>query len=188
MPPKDKNLLIELHKCIRKCKRCEELAATRTKVVPGDGNPHADIMFVGEAPGADEDRQGLPFVGQAGKILDKLLEKSGIPRETVFIGNILKCRPPQNRDPQEDEISNCREYLHAQISLIKPKLICTLGNPSLKSLIDKSLTIGKVHGTVLEKSGLRFFPIYHPAASLHNPGLRTALVDDFRKLKEYLGK
>ena len=188
MPTEDAKLLDDLHNCIRKCKRCDELVANRTKVVPGAGNPNAQIMFIGEAPGADEDMQGLPFVGQAGKLLDKLLEQAGIPRETVFIGNVLKCRPPNNRDPLDNEIANCREYLHAQISLIHPRLICTLGNPSLKTLVDKNLTIGKVHGTVLEKNGLKFFPIYHPAASLHNPGLRVSLVDDFKKLSEYLRK
>ncbi|MFH1514734.1 MAG: uracil-DNA glycosylase [bacterium] len=179
-------LLAELHEKLKKCKKCSELVTNRTQVVPGDGNPHADIMFVGEAPGRDEDIQGIPFVGAAGQLLNQLMEKSGISRESVFIGNVLKCRPPDNRDPQDNEIANCREYLHAQITLIQPKLICTLGNPSLKTLIDKSLTIGRVHGTVLTKKGLNFFPIYHPAASLHNPSLKASLVEDFEKLKAHL--
>ena len=179
-------LLVELHEKLKKCQKCPALCKNRTQVVPGDGNPNADIMFVGEAPGRDEDIQGIPFVGQAGKILNNLMEKSGISRESVFIGNVLKCRPPDNRDPEETEIANCREYLHAQITLIQPKLICTLGNPSLKTLIDKSMTIGRVHGTVITKKGLSFFPIYHPAATLHNPSLRGSLVEDFEKLKAHL--
>lgn len=180
-------LLDELHKCIQGCTRCSELASSRLTVVPGAGNPSADIMFIGEAPGADEDKQGLPFVGQAGQILNQLLAKVGINRDDVFIGNVLKCRPPKNRDPLDTEIENCREYLHSQITLIQPKLICTLGNPSLKTLIDKSLNIGKVHGQLIQKNGLDFFPIYHPAASLHNPSLRPTLIEDFEKLKKILG-
>lgn len=182
----NEELLEELAARIRKCERCSELVANRTNVVPGAGNPKAEIMFVGEAPGVDEDRQGLPFVGQAGQLLNQLLGKAGIRREDVFIANVLKCRPPENRTPEDSEIANCREFLHAQIALIRPKLICTLGNPSLKTLIDKNLTIGKVHGKILQKNGLNFFPIYHPAAALHKPPLRGDLVLDFEALQKQL--
>ncbi|MCD6216349.1 uracil-DNA glycosylase [bacterium] len=181
-------LLNELHKRLKTCTRCSELVDNRTQVVPGAGNANADIMFVGEAPGRDEDVQGIPFVGQAGKILNDLLNETGIPREAVFIGNVLKCRPPDNRDPLDYEIANCREYLHAQIALIRPKLICTLGNPSLKTLINKSMTIGKVHGKVITLKGIKFFPIYHPAAALHNRANMKPLKEDFEKLKKLLQK
>jgi uracil-DNA glycosylase family 4 len=186
MKKTDQELLHELHERIKTCTRCRELALNRTQVVPGEGNPKAEIMFVGEAPGADEDRQGRPFVGQAGQILNKLLEKTGISREDVFIGNVLKCRPPDNRTPMDSEIANCREYLHAQITLIRPKLICTLGNPSLQTLVDKSYTIGRVHGQAINKNGLVFFPIFHPAAALHKPSLRNDLIQDFDALMRYL--
>ena len=186
MTPTNEDLLQELAERIKKCTRCAELVRNRIQAVPGAGNPKAEIVFIGEAPGADEDRQGIPFVGQAGQLLNQLLSKVGIRREDVFIGNVLKCRPPDNRTPEEPEIANCREYLHAQIALINPKLICTLGNPSLQTLVDRNLTIGKVHGQILQKNGLNFFPIYHPAAALHKPGLRTDLVMDFEALEKHL--
>jgi len=179
-------LLSELYSKIKKCSKCSELVAYRKQAVPGVGNPKAEIMFVGEAPGADEDRQGFPFVGKAGQLLNRLLEKIGLHRDDVYIANILKCRPPENREPQPVEIDNCREYLHAQITLIRPRLICTLGNPALKTLIDPSLTIGKVHGQVLRKNGLVFFPIYHPAAALHQGKTLNELVGDFEALQKYI--
>jgi len=168
------------------CKRCSELVANRKQAVPGVGNPHAEILFVGEAPGADEDRQGLPFVGQAGQLLNRLLAKIGLKREDVYIANILKCRPPENREPTPSEVENCKEFLHAQITLIRPNLICTLGNPALKTLIEPSLTIGKAHGQVINKNGLLFFPIYHPAAALHQRKNLNELVGDFEALEKYI--
>jgi uracil-DNA glycosylase family 4 len=169
---------------INECKRCPDLVKNRTKVVPGAGDPHARIMFVGEAPGREEDAQGLPFVGQAGRLLDSLLEHAGIERESVFIGNCLKCRPPDNRDPLQSELDNCREYLLAQIALIDPAIIAPLGNFGLKALVTDRYTIGQVHGTPVKKSGVLFFPLYHPAAALRNPKLRETLMSDFLKLRK----
>ncbi len=179
-------LLEELHRQIMKCTRCQELAETRRKIVPGAGNPNAEIMFVGEAPGEDEDIQGIPFVGRAGNVLNNALEKVGISRKDVFIGNVLKCRPPGNRNPLDNEIANCREFLHAQIALIRPKLICTLGSPALKTLIDKSMTIGKVHGKLISLKGINFFPIYHPASTFHSRANIENFESDFQQLKKLL--
>jgi uracil-DNA glycosylase family 4 len=176
--------LATLNSEIKACKRCSELAGSRNNVVPGAGNPKASIMFVGEAPGRDEDIQGLPFVGQAGKLLDSLLEHAGFSRDEVFIANCLKCRPPENRDPQQAELDNCREYLLAQIALIEPRIIAPLGNFGLKTLVTDKYTIGQVHGTPVKKSGVLFFPLYHPAAALRNPKLRETLMTDFMKLKK----
>ena len=169
---------------ISACTRCKELVANRNNVVPGAGSPNAAIMFVGEGPGREEDAQGLPFVGQAGRLLDSLLEHAGFDREAVFIANCLKCRPPDNRDPLPEELDNCREYLLAQIALIEPSIIAPLGNFGLKALVTDRHTIGQVHGTPVKKSGALFFPIYHPAAALHNPRLREALMTDFLKLRK----
>jgi uracil-DNA glycosylase family 4 len=171
-----------LNQEISACQRCPKLVENRTNVVPGSGHPDANIMFVGEAPGRDEDIQGIPFVGQAGKLLDNLLEHAGFSREEVFIANTLKCRPPDNRDPLQPELDNCREFLLAQIAIIKPAIIAPLGNFGLKTLITDRYTIGQVHGTPVKKSGILFFPLYHPAAALRNPKLRETLMNDFRKL------
>jgi uracil-DNA glycosylase family 4 len=176
--------LADLDAEIIRCTRCPELVANRTQVVPGAGNPNADIMFVGEAPGREEDAQGVPFVGQAGKLLDSLLEHAGFDREQVFIANCLKCRPPDNRDPLQEEIDNCREYLLAQIAVIEPAVIAPLGNFGLKTLVTDRHTIGQVHGTPVKKSGVLFFPLYHPAAALRNPKLRETLMNDFLKLRK----
>ena len=176
--------LAALNAEISACTRCTELVANRTNVVPGAGNPDAAIMFVGEAPGREEDIQGIPFVGQAGRLLDNLLEHAGFDREDVFIGNCLKCRPPENRDPLREELDNCREYLFALIAAIEPAIIAPLGNFGLKALVSENHTIGQVHGTPVKKSGLLFFPLYHPAAALRNPKLRETLMNDFLKLRK----
>ncbi len=176
--------LAELEAEIARCTRCPELVANRTQTVPGAGNPNAAIMFVGEAPGRDEDAQGIPFVGQAGKLLNSLLEHAGLDRDQVFIANCLKCRPPENRDPLQEELDNCREYLLAQIALIEPTVIAPLGNFGLKTLVTDRHTIGQVHGTPVKKSGVLFFPLYHPAAALRNPKLRETLMSDFLKLRK----
>jgi DNA polymerase len=154
------------------CTRCPQLAATRTTVVFGAGNADADLMFVGEAPGANEDRQGLPFVGQAGQLLAKLLGGIGLTREDVFICNLLKCRPPGNRDPLPQEIENCQEYLWAQLELVAPRVVCTLGNFSTKLLRgDPGTGITRLHGRpeerVLGTRAVRLYPLYHPAAALY---------------------
>ena len=171
------------------CTRCA-LAETRTSVVFGAGNADADLMFVGEAPGANEDKQGLPFVGQAGRLLDKLLAEIGLERGDVFIANVLKCRPPGNRDPRPQEIEACRSYLHRQVELIEPRVICTLGNFSTKLLRGDPTGISKLHGQpevhVLGQRAVRLFPIYHPAAALYTPSMLDTLRTDFAQLPELL--
>jgi uracil-DNA glycosylase family 4 len=172
------------------CMRCAELAATRKTVVFGAGNADADLMFVGEAPGASEDEQGLPFVGAAGKLLEKLLGEIGMARADVFIANTLKCRPPGNRDPQPVEIENCREYLYRQVELIQPRVICTLGNFSTKLLRDDPTGITRLHGQpeVLEvgRRVVRLYPIFHPAAALYTPRMLQTLREDFSRLPQLL--
>ncbi len=170
---------------IRSCTRCA-LAEGRTNAVPGAGATDADIVFIGEGPGVQEDRQGLPFVGPAGKVLDELLEQAGLSRAQVFITNIVKCRPPGNRDPLPEEIRACRDYLDGQIAAINPQVICPLGRPATQTLLDPKASMGKVHGRRFERDGILYVPIYHPAACLHNPNLRPALVEDFEKLKALL--
>jgi uracil-DNA glycosylase len=174
----------------RSCVRCPELASTRRTVVFGSGNADAELMFVGEAPGASEDEQGIPFVGRAGKLLEKLLEEIGLARADVFIANTLKCRPPGNRDPLPVEIDNCQEYLHRQVALIRPSVICTLGNFSTKLLRRDPTGITRLHGQpeVIELGGraVRLYPIYHPAAALYTPRMLETLREDFARLPELL--
>ena len=173
------------------CTRCPQLAATRRSVVFGSGNADADLMFVGEAPGAREDEQGLPFVGQAGRLLDQLLGEIGLQREDVFIVNTLKCRPPGNRDPLPQEIDNCQDYLFRQLELIEPKVICSLGNFATKLLrADPATGITKLHGReeirTIGPRTLRLYPIFHPAAALYTPAMLETLRADFRRLPELL--
>jgi DNA polymerase len=173
------------------CTRCR-LAQTRTQVVFGVGDPHADLMFVGEAPGFHEDQQGFPFVGQAGKLLDKLLAGIGLTRPDVYVANVLKCRPPGNRDPMPDEIEACESYLFRQIELIQPRVVGTLGNFATKLLSGKSTGITRVHGQEQEVTlgGRRvlLYPLYHPAAALYTPTMLAVLEQDFRRLPELLGR
>jgi DNA polymerase len=170
----------------RGCARCTELAATRQTVVFGAGHADADLMFVGEAPGANEDKQGLPFVGQAGKLLDKLLEEIGLQRDDVFIANVLRCRPPGNRDPRPEEIENCQEYLLRTVELIEPRVVCTLGNFSTKLLRGDPAGITRVHGQPeirpIGRRAVRLYPIYHPAAALYTPRMLETLREDFSRL------
>jgi uracil-DNA glycosylase family 4 len=173
------------------CTRCR-LAQGRTQVVFGYGNPHADLMFVGEAPGFHEDKQGIPFVGQAGKLLEKLLAGVDLRREDVYIANVLKCRPPGNRDPQPDEIEACERHLFRQIELIEPKVIATLGNFATKLLSGRPLGITRVHGqeqalTIAGRSVV-LYPIYHPAAALYTPAMLKVLEADFARLPELMGR
>jgi DNA polymerase len=174
----------------RVCTRCQELAATRKNVVFGAGNADAELMFVGEAPGASEDEQGLPFVGRAGKLLETLLGEIGMERKDVFIANVLKCRPPGNRDPQPVEIENCREYLYRQVELIQPRVICSLGNFSTKLLRDDPTGITRLHGKpeelTLGRRTVRLYPIFHPAAALYTPRMLETLREDFARLPELL--
>jgi uracil-DNA glycosylase family 4 len=167
------------------CTRCR-LASGRTQVVFGVGDPNADLMFVGEAPGFHEDQQGYPFVGQAGKLLDRLLEGIGLSREQVYIANVIKCRPPGNRDPQPDEIEACEAHLFRQLELIRPKVVATLGNFATKLLSGKSYGITRVHGrpqeTTLRGREVILYPLYHPAAALDTPAMLRTLEDDFARL------
>ena len=173
------------------CTRCE-LHATRTNAVFGDGDPHARLMFVGEAPGYHEDQQARPFVGAAGKLLAELLAGIGLTREQVFIANVLKSRPPDNRDPRPEEIAACEPYLWRQIAIIKPLVICTLGNFATKLLSGDPVTgITKVHGQVQQREfgghEVMLYPIFHPAAALYTRSLLDVLKEDFQRLPELLG-
>jgi DNA polymerase len=173
------------------CTRCR-LAQGRTQVVFGAGNPRADLMFVGEAPGFHEDKQGIPFVGQAGKLLERLLAGVELRREDVYIANVLKCRPPGNRDPQPDEIESCEPHLFRQIELIEPKVIATLGNFATKLLSGRPLGITRVHGQeqalTIAGRAVVLYPIYHPAAALYTPAMLRVLEADFARLPELMGR
>jgi uracil-DNA glycosylase len=173
------------------CVKCPQLAATRHSVVFGAGNADADLMFVGEAPGANEDQHGLPFVGQAGRLLDTLLEEIGLTRSDVFICNVLKCRPPGNRDPLPGEIDACQDYLFRQLELIAPRVVCTLGNFATKLLrADSATGITRLHGReevrLIGPRTVRLYPLYHPAAALYTPSMLEVLRGDFRRLPELL--
>ena len=172
------------------CTRCPQLAAARQTVVFGSGNADADLMFVGEAPGAREDERGLPFVGQAGRLLDQLLSEIDMSRGDVFIANTLKCRPPGNRDPLPQEIDACQDYLFRQLELIEPRVICSLGNFSTKLLRGDPTGITRLHGReeirTIGPRTLRLYPIYHPAAALYTPRMLEILREDFRRLPALL--
>jgi uracil-DNA glycosylase family 4 len=172
------------------CTRCPQLAATRKTVVFGSGHADADLMFVGEAPGAREDEQGVPFVGQAGRLLDTLLGEIGLTRGEVFVTNVLRCRPPQNRDPLPSEIDNCQEYLFRTLALVRPRVVCTLGNFATKLLRADQTGITRLHGRdEVRRIGprtVRLYPIYHPAAALYTPSMLETLRGDFARLPELL--
>ena len=174
----------------RGCTRCPHLAATRTHVVFGAGNADADLMFVGEAPGANEDRQGLPFVGQAGQLLDRLLGEIGLARADVFIANVLRCRPPGNRDPLPQEIDNCSDWLFRTIELVEPKVICSLGNFSTKLLRADPTGITRLHGRpeerVIGPRRVRLYPLFHPAAALYTPSMLEVAREDFARIPALL--
>jgi DNA polymerase len=175
----------------RGCVRCP-LHQSRTQVVFGNGNANAELMFIGEAPGANEDRMGLPFVGAAGKLLDKLLNEIGLERKDVFVANTLKCRPPDNRDPHPNEIEACSGYLEQQIELIEPTVICTLGNFSTKLLRGDSTGISRLHGQAEERvigsRAVVLYPLYHPAAALYTPSTLEALRSDFHRIPDLLAQ
>ena len=183
--------LLAYRDAVADCTKCA-LSEGRTQVVFGAGSPNADLMFVGEAPGFHEDKQGIPFVGQAGKLLDKLLAGIGLLRKDVYIANTVKCRPPGNRDPQPDEKQACEPYLFRQIELIKPKVIATLGNHATKQLSGKETGITRVHGQEQRlKVGafdVLLYPLYHPAAALYTPAMLSVLEQDFARLPELLGR
>ncbi len=183
--------LVSLFDAVSSCTACP-LAETRTKVVFGAGNADAELMFVGEAPGFHEDQQGIPFVGAAGKLLERLLGEIGLGREDVFIGNVLKCRPPGNRDPQLGEIEACQDHLFRQIELIQPRIVATLGNFATKLLSGNPAGITRVHGVEqsvrLGNSEVLLFPIYHPAAALYTRAMLGVLEEDFARLPQLLGR
>ena len=185
-----RDALKEVFAQARGCVRCPELAATRMTVVFGAGNANADLMFIGEAPGATEDEQGVPFVGRAGKLLEQLLGEIGLARSEVFIANTLMCRPPGNRDPQPIELDNCHEYLLSKVELIQPAVICTLGNFSTKLLRGDPTGITRLHGQpevlTLGRRAVRLYPIFHPAAALYTPRMLETLREDFTRLPELL--
>ena len=184
-----RELLKAVYQDARGCVACP-LHETRTNVVFGSGNADAELMFVGEAPGANEDLQGLPFVGQAGKLLEKLLAEIGMERGDVFIANTLKCRPPGNRDPYPHELDACRRYLDSQLELIEPTMICTLGNFATKLLRGEPTGISKIHGQpevrTIGPRTVRLYPLYHPAAALYTPSTLEMLRDDFLRIPEIL--
>jgi uracil-DNA glycosylase len=171
---------------VRGCPLCK-LARTRKNAVPGEGQLSAKIMFIGEAPGRSEDEKGRPFVGAAGRVLDNLLKKAGIERSQVFITNIVKCRPPNNRVPKEDELTACRPYLDRQIALIKPKVICILGRTAYSSLLGGS-SITANRGKILKRAGQKYFLTFHPAAVIYNKGLLSVLEADLKKLAVEINK
>ena len=175
----------QLYEAIKDCRRCS-LGETRTNLVLGEGSENAEIMFVGEAPGFHEDKQGVPFVGPAGQLLDQLLGSIGLERPQVYIANTLKCRPPENRDPMPQELETCTPFLFKQIDLIRPRIICTLGNHATKTLLRTSTGITQLHGKITRKGGLTYVPLFHPAAALHKPPLKSVLIDDFQRLREHL--
>lgn len=172
---------------IRVCPLCR-LAQTRIHAVPGDGDDKAEIMFVGEGPGQQEDETGHPFVGKSGKLLTTELRKIGISRDQVFITNIVKCRPPGNRNPLADEIAACNDWLSAQIALVEPKFIVIVGGPSLNTLVSKDLRITKARSRVFRKDGILFIPILHPAAALRSPDTMKLFLEDLANLKDFLSR
>jgi len=169
---------------VSSCALCD-LSKTRTRAVPGEGNRQADVMFIGEGPGQNEDQQGRPFVGRAGQFLNQLIDLIGLRRPDVYITNVVKCRPPANRDPLPYELAACLPFLQRQIDLINPSIIVTLGRYSLGTFFPGD-TISRVHGTIRERNGRHFYPMYHPAAALHQERYRLTIVEDMRNLGRWL--
>ena len=193
---REKDSLEKIEDEVNTCEACK-LYVGRTKTVPGEGSPKADVFFIGEGPGKNEDLEGRPFVGAAGKFMEEMLSAINLTRQDVFIGNVVKCRPPMNRDPEEDEIKSCERYLYRQLKEIKPKLIVTLGRFSLKIFIPNE-SISSVHGRLkkikfknidhpLHKLGAMYvLPLYHPAAALYRGNMRQILMDDFKNITKIL--
>lgn len=174
-------------KHVATCRRCRELATTRTQTVFGVGNPQPRLVFLGEAPGADEDQQGEPFVGRAGQLLNKILEACGMQREDVYILNILKCRPPGNRNPSPEEAGNCREYLLAQLEVLQPEFICCLGTIAAQNLLETTTPIGQLRGRIHHFGSIQVVATYHPAYLLRNPSAKRATWDDMKMLLGAMG-
>ena len=173
-----------LYNEIAQCEKCG-LSKTRTMVVPGEGPEDADVLFIGEAPGWHEDKQGRPFVGPAGKFLDELLAAAGFKRTDVYIGNVIKCRPPNNRDPLPPEISACKQWLDRQIEIISPRMIVTLGRYSMARYFPGQ-TIGRIHGTTRKENGIIYYAMYHPAAALHQQKLKAVIMEDMSRIPQIL--
>ncbi len=171
---------------VESCKRCSELARTRNKVVFGSGSTSAKLVFVGEAPGADENEQGLPFVGRAGQLLTKIIEAMGLTRDQVFICNVLKCRPPENRPPAPKEVENCRPFLKRQLEIIKPQVIVALGNHAVKALLQNESGISSLRGTFQKYEGIPVMCTYHPAYLLRSPGEKRKVWEDMKKVMKML--
>jgi DNA polymerase len=177
--------LEEIRNDLGDCVRCK-LAPTRKNIVFGSGNPRAELMFVGEAPGADEDEQGLPFVGRAGQLLTKIIEAMGLKREEVYICNILKCRPPNNRNPETDEITSCEPFLFRQIESVKPKVICALGAFGAQTLLHSTESIGRLRGKLIDYRGAGLMATYHPAYLLRNPMEKRKVWEDMQVILDFL--
>jgi len=179
--------LAALGREVADCTRCQELARTRTQTVFGVGNPHARLVFVGEAPGADEDREGEPFVGAAGQLLDRILQACTLQRADIFICNILRCRPPGNRNPLPDEAANCREYLDRTLAIIRPEFICCLGAVAAQNLLGTTKSIGQLRGTLHDYQGIRVACTYHPAYLLRTPSAKGKTWEDMQMLMAEMG-
>src|SRR5690348_12421112 len=184
--PREHETLEEIHADLGECRRCR-LASGRHTIVFGQGNPHAELIFVGEGPGADEDAQGIPFVGRAGRLLNRMIELAGMKREDVYICNVVKCRPPNNRTPLPDEIETCSPFLLRQIQAIKPRLVCCLGAPAVKTLLGAKEGITKIRGQFYDFQGTKALPTFHPAYVLRNPREEKILREDFQKIVDFLG-
>lgn len=184
--PSPWNSLEQIAQAVSACTRCP-LHATRTQTVPGEGAAKARLMFVGEAPGADEDRLGRPFVGAAGQLLDKMISAMGLARDQVFIANVLKCRPPGNRDPLENEVAACLPYLRAQISLIRPEIVCSLGRHASHALLERKDPLGRLRGRFFEYRGTPLLPTFHPSYLLRTPADKGAAWKDLQLIMERLG-
>lgn len=172
----------ELEEQIINCKKCK-LCENRNKIVLGNGNKNAKVMFIGEGPGADEDAQGLPFVGKAGKLMDKAFEGLGISKDEIYIANIVKCRPPANRVPEDDEAEACLNYLRNQVILVKPKIIVLLGSTALKNILGKEYGITNARGNWIEKKGILYMPTWHPAALLRDENKKIDFWKDLKQVK-----
>lgn len=170
---------------ITRCQKCR-LCAGRTYPVPGEGNPHARLMFIGEGPGHDEDQTGRPFVGRAGQLLDKMIGAIGLSREEVFIANVVKCRPPQNRAPEADEVAACMPYLRAQVGLIRPQVIVLLGSSALGAILGPEHRITRERGAWIERKGVWFMPTFHPAALLRDESKKRPVWEDLKKVRDKL--
>ena len=175
--------LEELENSIKGCNKCK-LCNSRNNIVFGVGNKNAKIMFIGEGPGADEDAQGMPFVGKAGQLMNKAFEGIGLKRDDVYIANIVKCRPPQNRNPEKDEVEACINYLRNQVMIVKPKIIVLLGSVALKNILGEEYSITKIRGNWIERKGIWYMPTFHPAALLRDESKKIDFWKDLKKVKE----